>query len=195
MKNIIIIIVISFFINSNAQTYQTIKPLEGSGSPEQGAYYKDFNNVLNEFEGTYEYNGPDFYFKLVLQKKVAENNNNYWWTDVLKGTYQYIVNGVEVNFLSDPMASDGNPARVQADWIINGNPRYCPDCLQNEKWLRGYISDRVNKKAADLFMAKKVVNGVEGLQLWLAISAAAKEPWESDNPIFLPIGEFFVRKL
>src|SRR5690606_25012375 len=137
MKNILKIVALILFSTTNGQI---TKPLENRGGVEENVYYKDFNNVLNEFEGTYEYNGPDFYFKLVLQKKVAENNNNYWWTDVLKGTYQYIVNGVEVNFLSDPMASDGNPARVQADWIINGNPRYCPDCLQNEKRMRGYIS-------------------------------------------------------
>jgi len=191
MKNILKIVALILFSTANGQI---TKPLENRGGVEENVYYKDFNNVLNEFEGTYEYNGPDFYFKLVLQKKIAENNN-VWWTDLLKGSYQYIANGTEVNFLSDPMASDDNPARVQARWIVNGNPRYCPDCLQNEKWLRGYISDDTTNKSAQIFMAKKVVNGVEGLQLWLAISAAAKEPWESDNPIFLPIGEFFVRKL
>ncbi|MQP53688.1 MULTISPECIES: DUF6705 family protein [unclassified Flavobacterium] len=191
MKNIIKIVALILFSTVNGQI---TKPLENCGGVEENVYYKDFNNVLNDFEGTYEYNGPDFYFKLVLQKKIAENNN-VWWTDLLKGSYQYIANGTEVNFLSDPMASDDNPARVQARWIVNGNPRYCPDCLQNQKWLRGYISDDTTNKSAQFFMAKKVVNGVEGLQLWLAISAAAKEPWESDNPIFLPIGEFFVRKL
>lgn len=176
-----------------AQTYQTIKPLEGSGSPEQGVYYKDFNNVLNDFEGTYEYNGTDFYFKLVLHKKVARNNGDYWWTDVLNGTYQYIINGNEANYLNDNL--DNNvPGRVDLDWIFADEPTFCDGCLQNEKWLRGNIADDITNKSAQLFMAKKVVNGEEGLQLWLSLSFASKQPWESDDPIFLPIGEFFVKK-
>jgi hypothetical protein len=193
MKKIITIIAI---IVNNILFSQTItKPLENRGGVEQDVYYKDFNNVLDGFEGTYEYSGTDFYFKLVLEKKVMENNNNYWWTDLLKGSYKYVKNGVVVNYLNDPMASDDNPARVQADWINNGNPTFCPDCLPNTKWLRGYISDRVNKKAAELFIAKKVVNGVEGIQVQLSISAASQQPWESDNPIFLPINDFFMVKI
>ena len=192
MKNILKIVALILFSTANGQI---TKPLENSGGVEENVYYKDFNNVLNDFEGTYEYNGPDFYFKLVLQKKVAENNNNYWWTDVLKGTYQYIVNGVEVNFLSDPMASDDNPARVQARWINNGNPTFCSDCLPNTKWLRGWIADDTTNKSAQLFIAKKIVNGVEGIQVQLSISAASQQPWESNDPIFLPIADFFMIKL
>ena len=66
MKNIITIVALIIFSTINGQI---TKPLENSGGVEENVYYKDFNNVLNEFEGTYEYNGSDFYFKLVLQKK------------------------------------------------------------------------------------------------------------------------------
>lgn len=193
MKKIITIIAI---IVNNILFSQTItKPLENSAGVEEGVYYKDFNYILDGFEGTYEYSGTDFYFKLVLEKKVMENNNNSWWTDLLKGSYKYVKNGVAVNFLNDPMASDDNPARVQADWINNNQPTFCPECLPNTKWLRGYISDDTTNKSAQLFIAKKVVNGVEGIQVQLSISAASQQPWESDNPIFLPINDFFMVKI
>ncbi len=198
MKNIITILLFTIYHITQAQTYTTIEPLEKSGSIEQGVYYKDFNNVLDGFEGTYEYNGTDFYFKLVLEKKVCANYSNYWWSDLLKGTYKYIVNGTETNFLNDPLAADDNVARVEIDWIQQADdvalPYICSDCL-NEKWLRGYISDRINNKAATLAIAKKVINGEEGIQIMLHLEFSYQYPWESNSPIQLPIGIFFMKKL
>lgn len=193
MKNNITIVAIFILTIVNAQTYNTTKPLENRGGVEEGVYYKDINNILDGFEGIYEYNGPDFYFKIKLEKKELINNNNYWWTDTLKGTYQYIINGVEVNYLSDVLNTN-DVTRIEADWIKQANdtglPYFCPECL-NEKWLVGYISDEVNDRIANLFIAKRVVNGEVGLQLGFYYEV----PRKSQNAAHLPEGEFFVKKI
>lgn len=182
--------------NLYSQTYQSIEPIEERGEREFGVYYKDIQNVFDSFEGTYEYTGTDFYFKLKLEKKVISNNNNYFWEDLIKGTYQYNVNGVEVNHLNDPLALDDNPARVQLSSIRNSIPHYCPDCLDG-KWLIGRVSDYVNNQTLTLFMAKKIVNGEEGLQLLIRSYGLVARNEDDPDPVpaFLPIGEFFVKKI
>ena len=191
MKNIILILTICIFKSINAQTYSTVKSLENMGGVEQGIYYKDFNNVLNDFEGTYEYNGSDFYFKIKLEKKEQQNNNNYWWTDVLNGSYQYIKNGVEVNYLNDILSSN-TIARVNVSTFRDADEIYlfCEECL-NEKWLTGYISDRVNQRVATLFIAKRIVNGEVGLQLGFRFDWSR----ETQNAAHLPSEDFFVKKI
>lgn len=191
MKNIIALTVLFVFTLVNAQT---VKPLEDMGSNiEEGVYYKDINNVLDAFEGVYEYSGTDFYFKLKLEKKV-QRNNSYWWNDVLNGSYQYVVNGVDINYLSDVLSGDAI-ARVEVDWIRDDFDTYfCSECL-HEKWLIGAISDSINNKSAKLQIAKRIVDGVEGLQIGLYLTIHRKYSWETDNQIQLPIGQFFVRKI
>ena len=46
-----------------------INIVDQDGSLVQNAYYKDIDNLLNPFEGTYIYNSDGKYLKLVLQKK------------------------------------------------------------------------------------------------------------------------------
>jgi hypothetical protein len=64
----------------------------------EGAYYKDVNNELNKFAGTWKYTGPNnTSFTIVLQKKVMVKHpyeNHY--EDILVGEYKYVSNGVEL---------------------------------------------------------------------------------------------------
>ena len=125
---------------------------------------------------------------------MLQNHGNYWWTDVLMGTYQYIKNGQEVNFLSDPLATVNTPARIELSSIEN-NLLFCQDCVPNQKFLVGYISDEAVSKTVSLYMAKKIENGQEGLYLWTFQSVYGLEEGTYDPPIFLPEGKFFVKKL
>ena len=137
MKNIAILLITFLFgtivLNAQIQT----KPLENGIGLDNNSYYKDINNVLDEFVGTYEYNGPDFYFKLKLVKRTMKNvGDNTWW-DILEGTYLYTKNGVTANYLSDALNTN-DVARIEATWIKQtddtGLPYFCPECL-NEKFL------------------------------------------------------------
>lgn len=123
------------------------------------------------------------------------NCNNYFWTDMIVGKYQYVKDGVEVNYLStDLNVTNDAGMRIKSNWIKNSQPLFCSNCLP-QKWLTGAIFDPVRNKSAKLYIAKKTENGQEGIMVWLRLEAASKQPWESDEPIQLPLGKFFMRKL
>lgn len=67
---------------------------------------------------------------------------------------------------------------------------FCGDCL-TEKWLRGSIIDYVNNRLTRLYIAKRIVNGEEGLQLGFYY----EWPRESQNAAHLPSEKFFVKKI
>ena len=192
-KIILTLLILPFF--TYAQVYQTIKPLEELGGPEYQVYYKDMNNVLNGFEGVYEYNGPNFYFKMELKKIFS--NLNYFCKDAIIGKYQYIRDGVDINYMNDNLTGVTTEAgaKIKFSWIRKSMPPvFCPQCLP-EKWLAGHISDPVTHKTAWLYMAKRTIGGQQGIQVWFHLEASTQQPWESDDPIQLPISEFFMAKI
>ena len=177
-----------------AQAYQTIQPMEGSGIPEYHVYYKDINNVLNGFEGVYEYSGPGFYFKMELKKMFS--NLDYFCKDVLVGKYQYIKDGVNINYMGDSFISlpDDTSSKISLSWIHPNQPVYCSQCLPG-KWIEGAVFDPVTHKTAILYMAKRIVGGQQGVQVWLRLEAGIQEPWQTDGPVQLPINDFFMTKI
>ena len=194
MKNLLILCFTIVPLFLKAQVYQTIEPIEGRGEIEQGVYYKDMNNVLNGFEGTYEYNSGGFYFKIVLKKIFS--NLDYFCEDVLVGTYKYVVNGVEYNYLDDSLIglTDDTQCKISLNIIHPApQPSFCPDCLP-EKWLMGGINAPLTNKSAWFYMAKKVQNGEQGIQVWMYLEAATQQPGEPDDPVQLPISDFFFMK-
>lgn len=199
MKNIITTTILFVSVYINAQTYQTIKPIENSGSAEYGVYYKDYNNVFDDFEGTYEYNGNDFYFKMILKKRELDNNNNYFWQDMLIGGYQYAKNGlILANTLNDAnlILDQGWKYKLKFRSIWNPEDnKFCNDCLQ-EKWLRGSITDLATGTVASLYMAKKIENGQEGIEIWFHFHAMARDINAPEPPpVKLPGGQFFLKKI
>ena len=196
MKNICLILMLLLPFFAGAQVYQTIKPIEAGGSGEYGVYYKDFNNVFNGFEGTYEYSSPGFYFKIVL-KKIFSNVGDYFYEDMIIGKYQYIKDGVEINYLNDNLigVADDVGAKIKLGTIHPADPNFCEGCL-NEKYLEGAIFDPITHNASSLYVSKKVYNGEQGIQLWFLLHAEeGKLENDFEEPIKLPIGEFFMRKI
>jgi hypothetical protein len=177
------------------QSYQTVESAEERGRAEYGVYYKDINSVFNGYEGTYEYTGPGFYFKIVLVKMFS-NVSNYFYEDTLAGTYQYVHNGIDKNYLDDSLYGLANDAglRIKLGSIRQPLPSFCLECLP-EKYLTGAIFDRENDKVSSLYVAKKVHNGEEGIQLWFLLHLESPSHEESEQPINLPIGEFFMKKI
>ena len=94
MKHIIIILIttISFF---NCKAQSPILSIDELGRNNlNNAYYKDLNNELNPFEGTWLYANGNTSLKIVLVKKPMYFNGKYY-EDLIIGEYQYIENGVE----------------------------------------------------------------------------------------------------
>lgn len=198
MEKIITIIIVFVTGFLSAQTYQTIESIEEKGESEYGVYYKDVNNVFNTFEGTYEYDGSNFYFKMVLQKKVCVNISDYFWRDMIIGKYQFIKDGVDVSFLSDNLNNiDDADANVNFSSIRDSEPIFCPDCLP-DKWLIGSIfdPDPTKERSASIYMAKKIQNGEEGIYVWFHYEVRAQRYDEPDPlPPHLPSGKFFMKKI
>jgi hypothetical protein len=58
------------------------------------SYYKDVNNILNDFEGTWLYQSGNTSLKLTLVKSIQFFNGDFY-EDTIIGGYQYIENGIE----------------------------------------------------------------------------------------------------
>ncbi|MFP9099905.1 DUF6705 family protein [Flavobacterium sp. RHBU_24] len=182
-------------LSAIAQVYQTTKPLENMGEIEHLVYYKDMNNVLNGFEGAYEYTGPGFYFKMELKKIFS--NVDYFCEDVLVGKYRYIKDGVDIDYMSDNLIALPNDttSKISLSWIHPAQqPLFCPQCL-SEKWIEGGIFDPVTDKGAVLRMAKRTVGSQQGVQVWLHLEVTGIEAGETEVPIQLPISNFFMAKI
>jgi hypothetical protein len=100
MKNIIKLVIILIGFSCKAQS-PVINLAERDGSRISNAYYKDIDNLLNPFEGTWVYTDGSTSFKIVFLKKEMTYRGNYY-EDILIGEYQYIRNGEELfNSLSE----------------------------------------------------------------------------------------------
>lgn len=194
MRKFIIISIVISTINTFAQPYQQIQNIDGRSDREQGVYYKDINNVFDDFVGTYVYEGNGIYLKFVLQKKELSSSNGIYWQDMIIGGYQYKLNGNEViNCLNDVNVSleDGRLYNLYSSSIrpIEHNA-FCNDCL-TAKWLWGGIFDPISGRGAELFMARKLHNGQPALYVWLYLNGATLPTNNPQPPINLPTGETF----
>ena len=136
------------------------------------SYYKDVNNVLNDFEGTWLYTNGNTSLKITLVKSVQYFNGGFY-EDAIIGGYQYIENGVEkINTLSD--ANNLNLGYNASIWGNNiyDNCSYIPvdDCIEGEKRLSLSIEDTITTEHfGDLILHKRTVSGQEALKAMIDI--------------------------
>jgi hypothetical protein len=150
---------------------QTINIKDVTGDYTEGAYYKDIDNVLDNFTGTYIYTNGTTSLKFVLQKKIntltSSDGINYH-EDILIGEYQYIKDGVQIaNTLASlniNMISAYNYS-INGNTILIGNVYGCDDCGPNEIQLRMGIVDHATKSLAQLMLRKKIVNSQQALEI------------------------------
>jgi hypothetical protein len=199
MKITKIIIFLFLGIYSNVQS-QVVDIQDKDGTRDTNAYYKDVNNLLNPFEGTYIYTNGNTSFKIILIKKVNQYNGRYY-EDLIIGEYQYIENGVEkVNTLSDTSTIYNNQRlhNIDGNTIVDKNYRTwpCPNCVLNENRLSTSIRDASTNRYAKLIMRRTINNAQEVLQI--KITYVLSVPYLDGEPepaaFSLPIGEFTLIK-
>lgn len=185
MKNSVflaIAVLISFA--STAQTVD-LESESWDGNTVQGAYYKDINNRLNDFEGSYLFTDGTTSLKIVLVKKINSTANGVYSEDLLIGELQFINNGTEeINTLNllprnDP---DQNFHSIRANTIISGPDNNCPDCSTSDYRIRGLYSEASTKNAALIILRKILVNGQEALKLNLDWQYRVKKQNEAVSP-------------
>lgn len=211
MKNILIFLsFISLTFGCKAQT--PVIPFDVPGYGEiTGAYYKDTQNFLNQYEGIWLYSQNGTELKIVLQKielfhKAGGIRNFY--TDYIIGEYQYKVNGIEIqNTLSNL-----NSGQLHIyDYNIYGNgqspgnkiPTPCPECLPGEKKLRADYTEpsrrNVEGLESEMVFRRFTENGVVKLKVWFyPISGSYGyttdgQPTDIDRHL-LPYGEYIFTK-
>lgn len=135
-----------------------------------GAYHKDNNNLLNQFEGTYVYNTGITTLKIVLQKKIMSSINGYVYEDLIVGEYQYIENNVEkINTLPRLNANYTNKRNhsIDSNLIIVQGDTGCDECLPNEKALYGSWVESTTKNTALVIIRKVIVNQVPAIRIFI----------------------------
>lgn len=129
MKTFYKILALLFLFNmSNAQTSIYL-----SGGYESGIYYKDIDNDLDKFVGTWLYTHGNTSFKIILKKRVhTYSQAGNYHNDLLVGEYQYIQDGIEyINTLNN---IDNNPTVYEYNNQIFGNDIFrCDECLPGER--------------------------------------------------------------
>lgn len=140
-----------------------------------GAYYKDTNNVLDEFEGTWVYtdNATNTTFKIVLVKKTMVYSQGWnYYEDLMVGEYQYSKNGLYlINTLSDLPLNLGRNHNIKGNFILD-TCDYLPwgDCIEGEKRLYLGISDPVKPYTGKIILKKRIINGQEAVKAYVSFS-------------------------
>lgn len=168
--------------------------------PALGVYYKDLNNILNDFVGTWKYSKDDNLFEIILEKKFMSSLNGYYYMDMLIGSYRYVENGIEkVNVINthDVSFPDGYSNPIMASFILTGKSRGCDLCGINEKWIIGGIRDPVSQTISNIFIRKSTHYEQEALKITIhygeAVGVTADAP--ERTPIsFPPAVEFILIK-
>lgn len=170
MKIYILIVLLSTTISCKAQS-EVLDISQKGEIPSLTAnlsdkYYKDLNNLLNPFEGTYVYSEGDTYLKLVLQKKEMCFFGDHY-EDMIIGEYQYIKNGIEiVNTLPklNQNIDDKRNHGIDGNQILTGN-QLCEECSPTDKHLHvGLVED--GKGRASMSIRKVTVNGQEAIKVF-----------------------------
>lgn len=188
MKNIFKLLLILFItISCKAQSpIFDIMDFQHRIQDINGAYYKDINNLLDPFVGTYLYTNGNTTLKIVLQKKTMSFALNKYYEDVLIGEYQYIENGVEkVNTLNklNINYSDKSNHSIDGNLIISQGSPGCEECLYGEKALYIGLVDGTSNNTARLIIRRVFENGVPAIKISLGWRTRYKRP---NDPMPLP---------
>ena len=199
MKNITTTICLLFtFVNCKAQT--PVLDLSDLGWDNiTGAYYKDTQNLLSPFVGTFVYTNGKTSFKIELKKKEMSSMNNVYYEDLIIGEYQYIENGVQkVSTLGSLMFShpDAWSYTIRGNFIIEGKELGCDECADTEKRLRISISDRPIKRVGDMDIRKIIHNEQQAIEvkLWWDFDWRRREGDPVIQPARIPSGTYIMIK-
>jgi hypothetical protein len=175
--------------------------LDDDGSAITNTYYKDVNNLLNPFAGTYLYTNGNTSFKITLVKVLQQYNGRYY-EDLLVGEYEYIENGIpKVNTLAqlNTVYNNQRVHNIDGNSIINNNDRAwrCPLCTLGERRLETSIRDSSTNRYALMFMRKIIVGSQQALSIKISQVTTASYVIGTTPPLqfSLPFGEFTLIKI
>ena len=179
------------------------------GSSENRYYYKDLNNHLNVFQGTWVYTNGNTSFTIVLQKKLMGHIsiptfNISYYTDAIIGEYKYIENGVEkINTLQNLFNNYSDPFDyniLMSSVSISSDANSCINCQPGNIYMRGsYTEPNCDRWMSPvLSMRYFVENGIEKIDLHFSAGERIMSDMYGNPPpcneYALPFGEYILIK-
>ncbi|THD33723.1 DUF6705 family protein [uncultured Flavobacterium sp.] len=210
MRYIIIFIILLFASNCKAQS--PIIPLNNSEYEDiRGAYYKDTENFLQQFEGTWLYSNNGTILKIILKKKEMFYVNGSilnFYTDYIVGEYQYIKNNLE---MQNTLGNINMNHQEISDYNIYGNimtkgtkfPAACPECQPGELRLKTFYTEPTRRNVegldAQMVFRRFTENGVAKLKIWFYSTSGSYGFTRDGQPTdivsyLLPYGEYVLTK-
>ena len=153
MKNILI-----FLLLYSALTQAQDVNIEGwDGEYTSGVYYKDINNHLNQFEGTYKYTEGNTELTMVF-KKIVKYNNGVYYEDLLIGEVKFVKDGLILfNNLSkiNTVYPNQFSHHIVGNTIIKPTSRpVCVGCTANQKRVDLIFFGRDNNMGGSIILQK-----------------------------------------
>ncbi len=172
MKQLYLILVF-VCLGCNAQT-PVLSLFDDEYGSVNGAYYKDTNNDLDNYVGTWKYTSGNTTLTITLQKKIMmpyNDNTISFFEDVLVGEYKYIENAVEkINTLANIsiIYDEARNYNIYGNIIIGPGTTYCYDCGPNDKKVLLMFRDptcHILGYDPEMFFQRADSNGVQKLKL------------------------------
>lgn len=180
MKNIILPLLLIFSISIFTNAQNTVIPLfEGLDyAKTKDAYYKDIDNNLDSFLGTWVYTNTKEILIITLKKqqRVYFNYNDApYYADYIYGEYSYTdKNG---KLLVNTLANIDKTVSKMSQHLIFGNrliphtfPPSCKDCSPNERRLRLRIQDPERSYLKTNLVLRITPNHKNTMELQLTLS-------------------------
>lgn len=110
---VLVISLISSIVIAQRNVY-SLSDFMAQSEHEAGAYYKDTDNVLDGYVGTWEYLQANKVFRVFIYKEVDVNYYNFntasnFKIDKLVGNYIYLENGIEIINTTNNLLTAGSP--------------------------------------------------------------------------------------
>ncbi|MCX7551611.1 DUF6705 family protein [Xanthomarina sp. F2636L] len=132
-----------------------------------GTYYKDMNNDMDKFVGTWKWDNGNSSWTITLEKVEYFLIGGYY-RDILIGEYQYIENGdLIINTL--PLLNDssvqGFEHYIAGSLILHKfHPLPCEDCTTDERRVQLFFNDpQKSYQSGRLWLRHRIISGVEQL--------------------------------
>lgn len=196
-------IILMFLIITTSYYAQSpiIDIVDKDGSRTTNAYYKDINNLLNTYEGTWLYVSGNKSLKIVMVKKIMQFNGRYY-EDLIIGEYEYIVDGVILISTLDELDNVYSNQRSHSidgnSLIENHHKPTCSDCALNELRLRSGFEDPLQGSYGIMIVRKTMVGSQEAIKIKTRRTGFG-HPWMDGTPAppadyTVPAGEYILIK-
>jgi hypothetical protein len=192
MKNILLTMITLFSIKCSSQ----IVGLEQrNGTRVNGTYYKDLNNVLDNFTGVYTYTQGNTTLTLKLFKGLSTNTN--YTEDIIYGEVLYIENGVtKMNTLNNLNINhpDKWKHNIVGNRILKLGSAGCDECTATERRLRLVFIDDIGHTSGKITAQKTIVNNQEAMMINLYYPIVARGANDPVRMGHIPDGDYTLIK-